>query len=134
MEKPTENFNKLKLLNTFALGFLVGGALLSVYSTLHAGRNNSSFLLMTLFVIWVLSPFALLMVVNNVAVQWSYKSRLSVYFLMILITILAILFYSGILGSLGFKPAFVYLVTPLISWIIIAVFYQVLKPKKKADS
>jgi hypothetical protein len=54
----------LKLLQSFALGVIIVGALGSLYLTMRAGGNNKSLLLVLLFLLWVLSPFAALIRIN----------------------------------------------------------------------
>lgn len=102
------------------IGVLVG-AMGSLGLMLHAGRNNPSVLLILLFVIWVLSPFLALLVANVISKRWSAYSRSILYWLMLVLTIGSLVSYSGVLSPPGTKPAFVFLVVPLISWLLMVL-------------
>ncbi len=112
----------LNILRISSLAVGTIGALGSLCFTIHAGRNNKSVLLVLLFVIWVLSPFAALVVANVVSKRWSIFARKSLYSLMLILTVLSLVCYSGVLSPAGTKTAFVFLVVPLISWLLIAIF------------
>ena len=117
MEK---NF-KLSLLRMVALGMVIAGAGGSLVLVLRTGRNNNSVLLISLFVIWVLSPFVALVVAHVISKRWTFISRVTLYSLMIVVTLGSLVSYSGALSPRGTKPAFVFLVVPLLSWILLAV-------------
>lgn len=110
----------LSIMQAIALIGVSGGAVVSMGLVLHAGRNNNSVLLVTLFVFWVLSPFIALLVVNVVTNSWSVITRVALYPLMIVLTLGSLISYSGV-SPPGTKPAAVFLVVPLISWLLIAI-------------
>lgn len=115
---------KLFTLNIFRLLALTAGlvgALGSLGFVLYTGRNNNSVLLVALFVIWVLSPFIALFVANLVSMRWPAFTRVMLYCLIIFLSVGSMVFYSGALRPSGTKPAFVFLVVPLLSWIIMAI-------------
>jgi len=118
-------FHKIAVLTVLA------GAAASLGFTLHTGRNNDSVLLLLLFVGWVVSPFIALLLVNIVAKRWSLLERLSLYGLMLLVTLGSLVMYSGWWSPAGAKPAFVFLVVPLLSWLVmgIAVLIAAFRPK-----
>ena len=122
--------DKLSVLRTVAAFVVVAGAVGSVGFTLHAGRNNHSILLPLLFVVWVLSPFITFLVVNVVSKRWTVHVRMWLYILMLILTIGSLVGYSGILTPSGTKPAAVFLVVPLISWIFISTAYFMIKFRK----
>ena len=111
----------LSLLRTMAVVVVLAGAGISLGLMLHAGRNNKSVLLIVLFVIWVLSPFIALLVANVVSKRWSDLTRMTLYSLMLFLTLGSLVSYSGVLSPPGTKPAFVFLVVPLISWLLMAI-------------
>ena len=100
---------------------VLAGAVGSLGFTLYTGRNNKSVLLIVLFFIWVLSPFIGLLVANVVTKRWSDLLRLTLYILMIFLTIGSLVAYSGVLNPTGAKPAGVFLIVPLISWLVIVI-------------
>jgi hypothetical protein len=107
------------ILRVLALMALFAGAFESLRLTLHAGRNNESVLLILIFTVWVLSPFIALIVANVVSKRWQVSNRLILYFLTLILTAGSLLGYYGELIPPGTKPAFAYLVVPLISWLLI---------------
>jgi len=111
----------LSLLRTVAVIAALIGALGSLGLMLHAGRKNNSVLLIALFVIWVLSPFIALLVANAISTRWSFHTRVTLYVLMLVITVGSLVSYSGVFSPPGTKPAFVFLVVPLLSWLLMAI-------------
>jgi hypothetical protein len=111
----------LRLLHTIALVVLIAGAVSSLAMMLFTGRHNESVLLLTLFAGWVLSPFMAFLVVNVISKHWSDLARVTLYCLMLAITLGSLVGYSGVLSPPGAKPAFVFLVVPLISWLLMAI-------------
>ena len=57
-----------------SVALVIGGGG-SVALTLYVGRENSSVVLMTLFVFWVLSPFVGLAVADALSKRWSVSAR-----------------------------------------------------------
>jgi hypothetical protein len=97
------------------------GALASLGLTFRAGQNNHSLLLIMLFGIWVFTPFMGLVVAYILSNRWSAFTRKVLYLLAMILTFVSLLIYSGIWIPARMKPAFVFLVFPLLSWIILAV-------------
>lgn len=104
-----------------ALIVLLFGALASLGLVFYKGRHNASILLRLLFAIWVLSPFIGLIVARAVSKRWSAITRGILYCLMFFISMGSMVGYSGVLNSAKTKPAFVFLVIPLISWLLMAI-------------
>jgi hypothetical protein len=92
------------------------GAGASIGFTIYTGRNNPSFLLILLFAGWVVSPFIALLLINTVSRRSELFNRFLLYNLMMFITLGSMLLYSGLWSPPGAKTAFVFLVTPLLSW------------------
>jgi hypothetical protein len=111
----------LNLLRIIALVVLAVGAGASLNFTLHAGHNNKSMFLVALFVIWVLSPFAALIAALSIYRLRPPVIRVTLYCLMPVITFVSIIGYSGALTPTGSKPAGVFLVVPLLSWLLMAI-------------
>src|SRR6266700_4383624 len=100
---------------------LLAGATGSLIFMFHTARHNNSLLLMTIFVVWVLSPFLSLSLATIFYRRWSIISRMILFYLVIVVTAGSLAGYSGILNPPGVKPAFIFLVVPLISWVLIAI-------------
>jgi hypothetical protein len=127
MEK---NLN-LKFLRTVALVVLFTGVVGSFCLVLYNGRNNKSILLIALFVAWVLSPFIGLLIADKISKGWTDITRKTLYIIMIVLTLVSLLSYSGILSPAGTKTAFVFLVIPLISWVVISILILITRSQSK---
>ncbi len=115
------------LLRTVAILVLLTSAILSAILTLHAGRKNASIILPALFLIWVLSPFIMLLFAN-------YRFRHGMgnihYLFMILLSTLSVIAYTGVLNPVNTKAAAVFLFAPLISWVMIIIGVALIKRSK----
>jgi hypothetical protein len=107
------------LLRIFSIIALLAGSIVSIVLVLKGGQHNPSILLIVLFLVWVLSPFAGLVIASMKKYQRTVQIQTILYWLMIFIATISILGYSGILRFSGTKPAFIFLVIPIISWILI---------------
>ncbi len=101
-----------------ALIAALSGAVGSLGLILNAGRNQKSFILMALFVIWDVSPFAGLFVADMFSKNWSPLSRVLLYCLMLVLTAVSLIAYSGVLNPPETKNAFMFLVVPGASWLL----------------
>ena len=99
----------------------------------NAGHNQKSILLIVLFTGWVLSPFIGLFIADRISKRWSSKTRLTIYLLIIFITFVSLIGYRGILNVPGTKPAFKFLIVPLISWVLILIIVPI-KRKRSNES
>ncbi len=118
IEKNTSHNNFLK---TIALIVVLIGVVGSIVLMFNAGRNQKSILLIALFTIWMLSPFIVLLVAYVLSKHWSILTRMILYFLMLFITLGSLGSYSGLLNPPGTKPAFKFLIVPLISLLLILI-------------
>jgi len=118
------------LLRTAAILILLTGAILSAILTLHAGRKNASVILPALFLIWVLSPFMMLLFASYRLKRYSGNRYILYYLGMILLSILSVIANSGVLNPVNTKAAAVFLITPLISWVLIIIGAAVIKRSK----
>lgn len=114
-----------------ALILMVTGAVGSLYFVFRTGHRNHSVLLVLLFVFWVLSPFMALMVASVVSNRWSAVTRSALYFLIFLLPIGSLIIYSGMWNPPGVKPAFVFLIVPLISWLLMALILPLASSLRK---
>ena len=118
------------------LAILIGG-IGSFGLMIHRGGRGVSLILWIVMTTWVLAPFAALELGRRVAARWAIVRRGA---LNVLIAIVA----AGSLGvyivdavtPLNPKAAFVYVVVPLVSWILIAatVLISWLSFKEKQES
>jgi peptidoglycan/LPS O-acetylase OafA/YrhL len=110
------------LLRGAALLVVLAGAVGALGLMLHAGRHNDSRILLALFAIWDLSPFMALVVAGVVSKRWPVLTRAALYSVMLVLTLGSLAIYGGVaLGPPRPKPAFVFLVVPLASWLVIAI-------------
>ena len=110
------------LLHTAALTALVVGAGCSVGLTLWVGRRNPSRVLMALFVIWVLSPFAALLWADMVSKSWSISSRTTLCSVMLVLALSSMALYGDVvLRPPRSTPASRFLLVPLGSWLVMAI-------------
>jgi hypothetical protein len=118
----SRSFRRLRTVCVMAVSI---GALGSFALMLYTGRHNSSVLLILLFTVWVLSPFLALLVANFFSKRWAMLKRVTLYCLMLVITACSLVSYSGALSPPGTKPAFVFLIVPLISWLLMLVVFAI---------
>jgi len=121
----------ISFLYIISLITVFAGALVSLYLTLEAGRNNGSIILPVLFVVWVLSPYMLLATENVLSKRWPDSVRITLYCLILLLVPVSILGYLGVFSPPGTKNAFVFLVIPLISWLLIAIILPILVSQRR---
>ena len=115
MDRPAQ----IKFLQSLSLLILIAGALGSLIMVIYTGRNNSSHFLVILFIGWVLSPFLGCYVARKISSRWSQVKRRSLYLYIIIISLASLFIYTGLLSPSGVKPAFVFLVLPLLSWLLL---------------
>jgi hypothetical protein len=112
----------LGILRATALFAVLAGAVGSVGLMLHAGRRNPSRLLLVLFALWVLSPFMTLLWTNVVSKRWPVRVRAMLYSVMLVLTVGTLAIYEDVaLGPPRAKTAFVFVVVPPASWLLIAM-------------
>jgi len=124
---------QLNILRVVALIAWAIGAGLSVYLTLLAGHRNKSILLVVLFLIWVVSPFVAILVIHAFYRLRAAVIRLTIYSVMVIITAGSLLDYSRVLSPAGAKPAGVFLVVPLLCWILIAIAIPVAVARSRKE-
>lgn len=124
----------LRILRIIAVSIVGISAVGSLFMTLHAGQHNNSILLVVLFVSWVLSPYLALLILNAGSKHWQVLTRETLYYLMILLSIISLISYSGVVIPHGMKPAFIFLVIPLISWMLILIVLPITANRSRRKS
>ena len=119
---------RLKALRVISLSMSIIGIMGSLVLMSHAGRHNKSVILILLFAGWVSSPF-LALLISYFSNFWPDSHRVHLYILMI-ITIGSLIVYSGAFGIHGPHPAFVFMIIPLISWLLIGILMLAAFKKK----
>jgi len=118
--RPNGGF--LNLLRTAAMIAVLVGAGGSISLMFRVGRRNNSQILMVLFGMWVLSPFLVLLLATLVSKHWSVVTGTTLYSLMLVLTLGSLAIYGDVaFGPPRAKPAFVFLVVPVASWLLIAI-------------
>ena len=108
-------------LRAAALIAVLVGAAGSLGLMLRAGQRSPR-LLLVLFTVWVLSPFVALVLAHVVSKRWSVLTRVTLYGVMLVITLASLAIY----GHDAVRPprsqaAFVYVAVPPASWLFIAI-------------
>ena len=112
----------LGFLHAAALIAVLAGAVGSVGLMLHAGHRNPSRLLLVLFALWVLSPFIALVLANMVSKRWSVFTRATLYSVTLVITLGSLALYGDVaFGPPRSTPAFMFLVVPVASWLLMTI-------------
>jgi hypothetical protein len=108
-------------LRAAAMIVVPAGAVGAVSLTLYAGRHNNSRLLMFIFALWVLSPSLAFLLANMVWKRWSVHTRATLDSVMLVLTLGTLAIYGDVaLGPPRAQTAFVFVVVPPASWLIIA--------------
>src|SRR5579871_6696167 len=105
---------------TARLAILIGGGA-SVGLMIHAGGRGVSPILWIVMTTWVLAPFAALELGWHVVGRWSIVRRGPLNALVVVVAAGSLAVYVvDAVTPLNPKAAFVYVVVPLVSWILIA--------------
>jgi hypothetical protein len=108
-------------LRAVALIAAVAGAVCSVGLMLRASHHNPSRLLRALFAIWDIAPFMALVWANMVSPRWSALTRATLYSVTLVITLGSLAIYWDVaFGPPRPAPAFLFLVVPPGSWLLMA--------------
>ena len=124
--KQKEKIHK-SILESIADKVLIIGVLGSIFFMVKIGSNQKSFFLFGLFLVWVLSPFTVLYLINKNSTLWSVGLRKFIHWTMILISIVSLIAYSGIFKLASTKPSFPYIVFPFLSWLVILIGWFIAK-------
>jgi hypothetical protein len=114
---------------------VVAGAAASLFCMFRVGRSNRSMLLMGLFTIWVLAPFAGLLVADRLAQRWTPGARAALSWLTLGLALGAPALYGGIaFGPPRPKPAAGFLMVPLASLVILAIGVTLLGRRSRREA
>jgi hypothetical protein len=119
-------------MRTTALVALIAGAAGSIALLLHAKQHPPP-LLVVLFIIWVLAPFAVLGIAQLVSKRWAPGTQATLYMVTFFVAIASLLIYGDdALYHRTAHPAFVYVAVPPASWLLgaIAVSIAALKARR----
>ena len=114
-----KKINSQNFQHTIVLIVIWLGAISSFYFVMRASSNNSSILLRALFVIWVLSPFVAFFTANSNFKFRPSLRRKSVYWMIVIVVVGSLIAYSGIFKTPKTKNAFIFLIVPLLSWLLL---------------
>jgi hypothetical protein len=115
----------LRLLHAVALIAVGAGAAGSVGLMLWVGHRNPSRVLLALFVIWDVSPFVALVLADIVSKRWSVLTRATLYCVMLVIALSSLALYGDVVWRPRPQPAFLFLVVPLGSWLLMTIVVPV---------
>jgi hypothetical protein len=108
-------------LRTAARIALVVGAVGSVALMLRAGQSAPR-LLLILFAGWVLSPFVVLAVADRFSKRWSALTRATLHAVTLVVALAPLAIYGFVaLGPPREKTAPAFVLTPPLSWLLIAI-------------
>jgi predicted membrane channel-forming protein YqfA (hemolysin III family) len=120
-------------MRTIAFLALIAGAAGSVGLLLHAKQHPPP-LLIVLFVIWVLAPFACFGVAYKVSTPWPSGTQATLYIAIVFVALASLLVYGDdALHHRTPHPAFVYVAVPPVSGLLaaIAVSISAFKARRK---
>jgi hypothetical protein len=101
---------------------VLAGAGASLAFVLRAGHHQNSRILLLLFAIWVLFPFITAVWAYVFSNRWTVVVRMPLYVVMLVVSLASVPIYGGVaFGHVRAKVGFVFLVVPLISWLVIAI-------------
>jgi hypothetical protein len=104
------------------LAVLVAAAVASLVFMFRMGGRNPSALLVVLFTGWVASPFLGACGLTLAEKGLSAGGQVGFTVVSLVVAAGALAFYSGAITVVGARPAFVYLMVPLASWVLLAPF------------
>ena len=109
-------------LRALALVTVLAGATSSLAFMLYVGRHNPSFVLMLLFTVWVLFPFAALIVASVFSRAWPVAAQKALYIVMLVVPLASLAIYGDVaFGPPRPKPAAAFLMVPLVSLLLSAL-------------
>jgi len=103
--------------NIAALVAAVGSA-----AFLLRSGQRPSWLLLAIMMVWVVAPFAALLLAETVSKRWPSPVRTTLYSLMLLLAVGSLIAYAVDAWRPGkAQAAFVFVMAPLVSWVVIAI-------------
>ena len=120
-----------KILHVVALVAVLAGGAVSLGLMFNAGRNQNSIFLIVAFTSWVSLPFIVLLVADIISKRLP-AFQTTLYYLMLFITVFSLICYTGILNVPGTKPAFKFLIVPLVSLLLIGVVIYIARSRSRS--
>jgi hypothetical protein len=109
-------------LRSAALVTLWIGAAGTLALMLRAGGRSRPLILVPLFTVWDLSPFALLLLADRFSNRWQAATRSALYYVSIAVTIASLAYYvADVFWPRKAQPAFPYVMAPPVAWAFIAI-------------
>ena len=109
-------------LRAVALVAAAVGAVGSTGFVLYTGRKNPSVILMLLFVVWVVSPFAAFIRISRSAKDWQAVNQIALHAAAVTIIVISLAIYGYVaLGPPRPQPAAPFLVVPPVSFALAAI-------------
>ena len=110
------------LLRAAALVAVVAGAAGSLALMFWVGHRKEIALLLVVFAVWVLAPFVALLFADRASKRWSAATRTTLHGVMLIVALVSLAAYGVVaLGPPRAKPAAVFLVIPLASWLFMTL-------------
>jgi hypothetical protein len=109
------------LLQAAAVIAAITGAVGSVGLMFWVGHRNPSRVLLALFLIWDVSPFVALLVAEMVSKRWPETTRVTLHVVTLIIALSSLALYGDVVWRPRPQPAFLFLVVPFASWLLMAV-------------
>ena len=100
---------------------VLAGAVGSMGFLLNASAHRPP-VLIVLFIVWMVSPFVVLGLADRFSKRWAASGRTTLQVVMLVVALGALAIYGAeaVKHRWG-KPAFVYVVVPLVSWLLMAI-------------
>jgi predicted dienelactone hydrolase len=115
-----EHVSWQKLLAIAGVVCALAGCVGSAWLMLLTGRSNNSQVLLGLFAIWVLSPFAAILLLFRISRQWAALTRVTLVGLALILAAGTLAIYGNVaLAPRDSRVAFPFVVVPLGSWFVI---------------
>ena len=123
MDPQASESRSLGFVRTTALYAAVIGAAGSLWLMLRAGHNNRSIILLVIvFAGWVLSPFVALTWAHRSSRGWPVLNRSLLHAVMFVVALGSLAVYGiNAIRPLSAKGAFIFLVVPAASWLLVAI-------------
>jgi uncharacterized membrane protein len=116
-----ESRTSLAALRSAALLAIVIGAIGSI-GFLRRAQQHPPPIIVVLFVVWVLAPFAVLGLAHVLSARWPELIRKTLYLVTIFVAVASLAIYlDHNVAHRAAKPAFVYVVTPPASVLLSAI-------------
>ncbi|HWE85003.1 MAG TPA: hypothetical protein VG267_08670 [Terracidiphilus sp.] len=108
------------------------GALASLAFTLHAGRHNSSILLVVLFAGWVLLPYLGLIAADRLAARARRDIASAIHAATLLLALVPpVIYAAAAILTPGHPATFAFLAVPATSWLAIATLFIATRLQRK---